>query len=384
MKSMKANEALRQMTARVYAQRPAVNENLCTNYRIERVNGGYLCDLWFLTTGCRHDMQGGCVMCNYGKGCGKVDQERILRELQRIVRGLSLEFEDFLLTSSGSLLDEREVFPSMRVRLAELLKQVKAKRFVIETRVNTITDEGIAFVKEAMPAAEAYIEFGVESSDDWILKHCVNKGMMFKEFQKAAEKLHGEGIKVIANIGLGIPFMTERAAIKSTVQSVKDVFEAGADCVVLFPYHIKSGTLLEVMYQKGLYRPVSLWTLAEVLSQFSKEQVERIQISWYKDYFESSFSHILHSPSTCSRCQEEVMTLLDRYRDCQDYACIHELRQFSCECKQQWKEQLMQQSDEIEIHCVENAYRTLAEDYLKDQELLEREIQGMYQDFARR
>ena len=64
---MKINRVLRQITSQIYKNRPAMQEQLRTNYRIERVNGGLLCDLWFLTSGCIHDRQGGCVIVQLRK-----------------------------------------------------------------------------------------------------------------------------------------------------------------------------------------------------------------------------------------------------------------------------------------------------------------------------
>ena len=266
---MDNNEVLKQITCRIYRERPVISSNMRTNYRIERVCGDLLCDLWFLTTGCRHDAQGGCVMCNYGKHTGRVDEEQILCDLQDIVSKLPFEFGDFLLTSSGSLLDEREVPDRMRKRLLSILKDIRAKRVVIETRADTVTDTGLEFVKKLIPNSEKYIEIGVESSNDWILKHCINKGTDFQTFQKAVEQIHDKGILVTANIGIGAPFMSERAAVLYTVRSIRDVLKAGADSVVIFPYHVKHGTLLDVMYKQGMYQPVSLWSLVEVLNHFT-------------------------------------------------------------------------------------------------------------------
>ena len=93
-------------------------------------------------------------MCNYGKHTGRVDEEQILCDLQDIVSKLPFEFGDFLLTSSGSLLDEREVPDRMRKRLLSILKDIRAKRVVIETRADTVTDTGLEFVKKLIPNSE--------------------------------------------------------------------------------------------------------------------------------------------------------------------------------------------------------------------------------------
>ena len=381
---MNTNNVLRQITYEIYKQRPVMPEKMRTNYRIERANGGLLCDLWFLTVGCIHDAQGGCVMCNYGKGSGAVYWDKILGELKRIMKRLTLEFEDFLLTPSGSMLDEREVSRSMREDLCGILKGVKTKRFIIESRADTISAEGLEFVKKAVPDAEKYIEIGVESSDNWILKHCINKNTTYEMFQEAVRKIHDAGMYVTANIGLGSPFMSEKAAINHTVRSIKDVLNDGADSVVLFPYHIKKGTLLHVLSENGMYSCVSFWSLAEVLGHFSEEELSRIQISWYKDYFGEEKSYICRSPGTCPNCEREVLKALDEYRETQNPEIIRRLREYPCSCHAEWKRQMDRENGQIDIERTEKEYRKLAEIYQTDRQLLEQEIGIMKDEFMRR
>lgn len=380
---MDSNEILKQITCRIYQERPAIPSNMRTNYRIERVCGDLLCDLWFLTTGCRHDAQGGCVMCNYGKNTGRIDEEQILCDLQNIAARFPFEFGDFLLTSSGSLLDEREVPDRMRERLLLVLKDIRAKRVIVETRADTVTDTGLEFVRRLIPDAEKYIEIGVESSNDWILKHCINKGTDFGTFQKAAEQIHDKGILVTANIGIGAPFMSERAAVRYAVRSIQDVLQTGADSVVVFPYHVKHGTILDVMYRQGMYQPVSLWSLVEVLNQFTEKELSKIQISWYKDYFGEEKSYIYRSPVSCPECQEYVMRELDYYRDRQEYDRIKKLSETPCRCREEWKSRLAEQADTIQIDMVEELYCKLAQLYAIDEETMEKELYKMRQDYAR-
>lgn len=381
---MNTNNVLRQITYEIYKQRPVMPEKMRTNYRIERANGGLLCDLWFLTVGCIHDAQGGCVMCNYGKGSGAVHWDKILGELKRIMERLTLEFEDFLLTPSGSMLDEREVSRSMREDLCGILKGVKTKRFIIESRADTISAEGLEFVKKAVPDAEKYIEIGVESSDNWILKHCINKNTTYEMFQDAVRKIHDAGMHVTANIGLGYPFMSEKAAVINTVRSIRDVLKDGADSVVLFPYHIKKGTLLHVLSENGMYSCVSFWSLAEVLGHFSEKELSKIQISWYKDYFGEEKSYICSSPGTCPNCEREVLKALDEYRETQNPEIIRRLREYPCSCHAEWKRQMDRENGQIDIERTEKEYRKLAEIYQTDRQLLEQEIGIMKDEFMRR
>ncbi len=380
---MKYNQLLKQFTYEVYLKRPIVSPDRRTNYRIERVNGGLLCDLWFLTAGCMHDAQGGCVMCNYGRGECSIERrewERIIEELKSIIRKIPFPFEDFLLTPSGSMLDEREVPPTMRDMLIPALHGIQTKRFIIETRADTVTDAGMEFLREIVPGAEKYVEIGLESSNNWILKHCINKASTFEEFCTAVNKIHEYGICVTANVGLGFPFMSERASIINTIQTIRDALDAGADSIVVFPYHIKKGTLLDVMYQKQMYQCVSFWALVKVLNCFPHER-DKIQISWYKDYFGQERSYIYRSPSTCPACEGKIMKYLDDYRETQSAACVDRLNRYSCQCREQWEKTLQEQPDHIEIKHVEQLYRKLAECFNLDQDLLERELSEMKREF---
>lgn len=380
---VKSNDVLRQITAQIYQRRPTMSNDLRTNYRIERVNGGLLCDLWFLTSGCIHDRQGGCTMCNYGKAGKHIEQQRILSELGHIVKELPLEFEDFLLTPSGSMLDQREVPTEMCESLIHLLKNVKTQRFIIETRVDTITPASLDFMHRFLPDSKKYIEIGVETSNDWILKHCVNKNATYRMFQQAVKTIHREKMYVTANIGLGFPFISERASIYDAVRSIKTVLADGSDSVVVFPYHIKSGTLLEVMHRHSMYQCVSLWALVEVLSSFSADELQNIQISWYKDYFGEVHSHICHSPGTCPQCKNDVLRLLDEYRNRQDPEIIVQLKNYPCQCHDKWREQLESQAKDVELQLVEKYYRKLAELFHISKETLEQELIMMRDEFAR-
>ena len=348
-----------------------------TYYRIERANGGLLCDLWFLAAGCVHDAEGGCTMCNYGKGSREVHWDEIISELRHIVKKLTWEFEDFLLTPSGSMLDEREIPAKMYGYLKELLKGVRAKRFIVETRADTVSESGLKFLREIMPDSEKYVEIGYESGQDWILRNCINKGADTEDFKKAVQMIHEAGMKVTANVGLGMPFLSEKASIGEAVCSVKRAFEHGADSVVLFPYHVKHGTLLEVMYQHHWYECVSIWSLVAVLEEIPENLLEQVQISWYKDYYGEKRSQIFVSPATCAVCERDVMERLDQYRQEPSREKLDVLRKYKCECREEWRRKLDGQSGEIEYARIENEYRQLAREFEIDDDVLEEELMIM-------
>lgn len=377
----KTNEALRQMALAAYQRRPVLPEKYQTMFRLEQVNGGLFCDAWFMSGGCSHDARGGCTMCNYGKSSGKVHQKEILAQIHQMIQGFSRPFEDFLLTPSGSILDEREVSLEFLEQLLKEIEQVQAKRFIVETRADTISEEKLSCFDRLKKKMDCYIEIGLESSSDWILKHCVNKDMTAGDFRKAMTIVHKAGLKATANIGIGIPFLNERFSVSHTIQTIEDALRWGADSVVLFPYHVKQGTVLRDMERLGLYQCISMWSLIEVLWHFRNDEPERIQISWYKDYYEKGASGICTSPGTCRQCKERVEALLDRYRNEQGQDVLDSLHAIHCDCRNQWAEMLEQESDTIDYQQIEKKYALLADYYGIEPDLLAKELSVMKEDF---
>lgn len=377
----KTNEALRLMALAAYQRRPSLPAKYQTMFRLEQVNGGLLCDVWFMSGGCSHDTRGGCTMCNYGKSNGRIHQKEILTQIHQTIQGFSKSFEDFLLTPSGSILDEREVSPEFLEQLLEEVEQVQAKRFIVETRADTISEEKLNCFDRLKKRMDCYIEIGLESSSDWILKHCVNKGMTVDDFKKAVMIVHKAGLKVTANIGIGIPFLNERFSVSHTIQTIKDALCWGVDSVVLFPYHINQGTVLRDMERLGLYQCISMWSLIEVLWHFINDDLDRIQISWYKDYYEKGASGICTSPVTCKQCEENVGALLDRYRNEQERSVLNSLHSIHCDCRNQWIEMLKKEPETVDYHQIEKKYLLLASYYGIDHDLLGKELSGMKEDF---
>ena len=120
----------------------------------------------------------------------------------------------------------------------------------------------------------------------------------------------------------------------------------GADECVIFPVHVKSGTLLEWLWLRHLYTPPSLWSLVEVLSRLGPSLSPRVTVSWHKVYSVSCDAHELNaltdlgylaSPTTCKRCGARVLTLLDKYRLTGDFSLVRQLSRQRCRCKTKWE-----------------------------------------------
>jgi uncharacterized Fe-S cluster-containing MiaB family protein len=129
------------------------------------------------------------------------------------------------------------------------------------------------------------------------------------------------------------------------------------------------------LWEHGQYSPVSLWSLIEVLNQLGPELAQKVTISWYKLYIEkmargrlnsSTDLGYLSSPTTCPVCHSKVISLLDIYRDTNDFSVIVELNNMSCACKDVWRSNL-EKKDLLSLpERVASAYESIGRNVLGD------------------
>jgi hypothetical protein len=183
------------------------------------------------------------------------------------------------------------------------------------------------------------VGLGLESASPWVQRFCVNKGAAVEEYHRAAALLREHGIATHMNITLGSAFLAPSEAIDDAEASVRWALDHGADLVVLFPVNVRPHTLLAELYRLQRFRPPSLWSLHEVLFRLGPELCERVQISWYKNYYDTT-SKIVALPTTCAECLPRVMSLLDSFRDDWTFRAVEELGGVECSCREAWRETL--------------------------------------------
>jgi len=338
------------------------NESLDVFYpRIEEVVGGYYLELWFTTEGCSFDKNGSCTMCNYGVG-NKVDNEIIIKKLEDYLDKLKLDITELMISPSGSLWDKNEVNEELLHDIYNLVNNCNINLFMIETRIDTINQLKLQKIRATIPNKKLIIEIGLESSNNWVLKYLINKKLKIDTFKSKIDLIKSNNIGIYTNISLGNAFLTEKEAIKDTIESIRFAFNSDIDKVVIFPIHIKPNTFIEWLHQNNFYQTISLWSLIEVLNSVEKELLQKIEIAWYKSYYEDD-SKMLSSPTTCPKCRDKVIDLLDEYRSTCSFKSIEQLNAIKCECKNEWEKRL-EQSPEPLLERTVNIYKKASKDIL--------------------
>ncbi len=330
---------LKKIQREIYKARKPLSKDIKYVVRKEQTVNGIFAEIWFLTKGCQWDASGGCVMCNYGKGF-TISHEEMIISIDNALQEAGNDIYELAITPSGSFWDEREVPRNIREHIYMRVSESNVKKFSFETRVETITEKNIKELKKHINSKLLAVEFGLETSNDWIRKNCLNKGSNLADYLIAIKTLKSYEIETLVNISLGIPFLSENESIIDTIESINWAHESGADSVIVFPIHVKPGTLVNVLYQNKLYHTISLWSLVKVLDSIQVEYLCKTQISWYKNYYTDA-SKIISSPGSCKYCYSHVISLLDEYRATCSKSVIDKLNEFDCRCKSHWGEKIL-------------------------------------------
>ncbi len=341
-------------------QRPPLNPSQLWFSRVEQVPAGNYAEVWFLTRGCSWDLQGGCTMCNYGRGPRRAVGD-IVDSVRRGLEQIDVHVNELMVAPSGGMLDPHEVPLEARRRIYALVRDFPAETFLIETQPETVTEQALAELVRAIPGKQLCLEMGLESSCPWVGHFCINRGHTPDQFKRGVDISHRYGVATYGNVSLGSAFLSPAEAIEDAVRTIRWIHDLGVHSAVVFPLHVKPYTLLDHLQAMGLYEPPSLWSLVEVLTRCA-DQSSRVEISWYRSYYDDD-TKIRRSPHTCAGCYSQVLSLLDRYRAEQSAEAIAELDAVDCSCRTEWRKQMKQSPEAPLAERLISAYCLLVEKF---------------------
>ena len=319
-------------------------------------------------------------MCDYGFGPRETSFQDMIDSVGLGMAALPGDLYHLLVSPIGSFLDVWEVPLAARIGILELMAKTSIETFAFETRVETITDDAIAQCRSHLGNRGLKVYFGLESSNPWVARYCMNKMISLEVCENAIQTLTRQEVIASANVLLGAPFLTQLEAITNVLESVGWAFAKGADECNLFPIHVKQGTLLHWLYERDLYLPPSLWSLIEALRLLGEEVVcGKIKFSWYKPY---GSVNVISSPTTCSICESDVVSYLDRFYETNEYGWIEKLTTFECSCKDLWREEIGLQPSSSILERAIGAYELIGSQLVKGYPAMEVLRERMREDAA--
>ena len=208
---------------------------------------------------------GGCSMCDYENDDllhqaymtalykkNKTLYAKAIFNSYENVRGQLDQPNVFELISSYDVFSDEEFPEEVFFELFKVNSLFIKKPFsyMLETRASSVTKEKLNLVKKYLPEnSRVIIEFGVETGNEWIRNHWLNKGVSDIEIINAIEMIHEAGYKASADILIGIPGLTELQTKKTFLETIFWLGKMGIDQYVALPLNRKEFTLQGILYK---------------------------------------------------------------------------------------------------------------------------------------
>ena len=270
-----------------------------------------------------------CRMCGYWhESSAHITQADILAQLDYSLRASPKE--DFILKlyTSGSFLDEREISATTRRHIARMLHQRqdgKMKKLVIETRPEYVS---AAKIDDLLHIGHWHLEvaMGLETADDFIRLHYIDKGFSFADFKNAARLIADCGATVKTYLLLKPPFVSERSALEDVIKSA-ELVAPFSSVISLNLCNVQRYTPLEELWKRGYYRPPWLWSAVEAIRAIKQKKKHIVVMS------DPVGAGHLRGPHNCGYCDTAVKEAIKEFNLTQD---LNILEGLNCDCKDRW------------------------------------------------
>jgi hypothetical protein len=285
---------------------------------------GKIVDAWviiFRTRGCYWARASGCSMCGYVNDVAQeVSESDILHQLDAVLRRHKDEPMVKVYTS-GNFFDDHEVTPAVRERILKALGN-RCDKVIVETLSHLLRREQLEHALGFVDELE--IALGLESTNERVLRHAVNKVWGLREHAKATGIARAVGATVKTYLLVKPPFLTEREAIEDAVRSGHDA-DPFSDTVSFNPVNVQSRTIVDRLFRRGEYRPPWLWSVVEVLER------TRTLSAHVKSH--PTAAGMARGAHNCGACDRSVTSAIEEF----SLGLRRDFDDLVCDCKALWK-----------------------------------------------
>jgi radical SAM enzyme (TIGR01210 family) len=223
--------------------------------------------------------------------------------------------------TSGNFFDDHEVPPGIRERILTELGD-RCDKVIVETLSHLLRADQLERAVQLVDELE--VAFGLESTDERVLRYAVNKVWGLPEHAKAAAICHEAGARVKTYLLVKPPFLTEREAIEDAVRSGHGA-DPHSDTISFNPVNVQSHTLVDRLFRRGEYRPPWLWSVVEVLERT-------------RDLHAHVKSHptaggMARGAHNCGACDRDVVAAIQEF----SLGVRKDFSELSCGCKDLWR-----------------------------------------------
>lgn len=310
-----------------------------------------LLEICFLSTRCSRDLQGSCMMCDYGATQNDCTDTAYIQEMDRMLQNTEDPVDILLLCTNGSFLDSCQISDELFRAILEQTGKYEIPTVEVETHYLDVTREKLELMKRFLPGKNIVIEMGLETIRPEYQEKVVMKEINLEAYEDVISLVKSFGFSVDNNVMVGLPFLSPKEQFEDVLETIRWSITRGGHSV-LFPVNIKPYTLLMQAYHAGLYRPISQWMIPLILDALPEKWLETITVVWYggreEDYGTNSGRATF--PHACGDCADAVLKFYKEFSTAAGGANRKKLlRQLltgtDCQCLDQTRRSIMQTSE---------------------------------------
>jgi radical SAM enzyme (TIGR01210 family) len=201
------------------------------------------------------------------------------------------------------------------------------KRIVLESRPEFITTDILCKISKICKNKVVEIGIGLETVNDEIRSKCINKGFKFLDYVEAVWRIKEfSNLKVLTYLTVKPLFLTIEESLNDVVKSMIDICDY-TDIISLEPVSIQKNTVVDYLYELGIYQPPKGWMIKEIVQRMKKNNVqERFELRIGGFEFFPIPDKVI---SNCEKCNKELYSAIDSYNASKNEKVIEQL---VCEC----------------------------------------------------
>jgi radical SAM enzyme (TIGR01210 family) len=298
---------------------------------------GYTIFIVLPTSGCEWATKsGGCTMCSYIADSPLIDvssenlMEIFQNEWDKQLSKTDINSHENVAIKifvSGSFLNPNEVPKKAWEYIFDTLnKYDNIKEVIVESKPEYITSERLLDMASHIPEKIFELGIGLETLNEDTRLNKINKGITNKMFEDSVNTINSikkYDIRAKAYLLVKPILISEKDAIKESVDSAKYAKNVGVKRIAYCPATVHGGTLMEYLWNRGSYQPPWIWSTIEIIKQVRKN----VDIPMIMD---TAGFGTRRGPFNCKKCNAKLKSLIIQSN--LEQTISPELENFDCDC----------------------------------------------------
>lgn len=212
---------------------------------------------------------GGCIFCS-ASGSGDFSEDAVMsidEQIELAKKRISGKCKcDRYIAYFQSYTNTYGDVDALREKFLAAARRDDFAAVSIASRPDCFGPEVIDMIKDIIAVKPVWIELGLQTANDRTAQ-LINRCYDISVYDETMNRLRELGVHIIVHMIIGLPGETK----EDMIDTVRYIVRSGANGIKLQLLHVLRGTVLEKMYEEGVFRALTFAEYADILCDCLKE-----------------------------------------------------------------------------------------------------------------